>query len=105
MKITLNTIGIYRPDSSSIPKQDSRSVSSRDSGNFDAITIHSNARQIQEKTFSEALSRQISAEVRQTASPERIHALQEQVAAGTYRIDPYAIASRLLLSGEAFRDV
>ena len=102
MKISLNNINPFRPDAVGFSKADSRvSAGAKESGNYDAITIQSSSRQIQEKTFSEALSRKVASDVKQEATPERVEALKQQVASGTYQIDPYAIASRMLLTGEA----
>lgn len=102
MKISLNSINPFRPETVGFSKTDSKvSAGAKESGNYDAITIQSSSRQIQEKTFSETLSRRITSEVKQETSPERVEALKQQVALGTYKIDPYAIASRMLMTGEA----
>ncbi len=102
MKISLNNIRPYRPNAVGYTKSDTRvSGENKARGNYDAITIQSNSRQIQEKTFSEALSRRIVSEVRQPAAPEKVETIRQQVAAGTYHIDPYAIASKMMLTGEA----
>lgn len=102
MKIALNKISPYRLDTAGYTKADTRvSSGNKAHGNYDAITIQSSSRQIQEKTFSEALSRRIVSEVKQPADPEKVEAVRRQVTAGTYRIDPYAIASKMMLTGEA----
>lgn len=102
MKISLNNISPYRPDTLGYSKPDGRiSGDTRAAGNYDAITIQSSSRQIQEKTFSEALSRRIVSEVKETADPGKVESIRQQVAAGTYQIDPYAIASKMMLTGEA----
>ena len=41
-------------------------------------------------------------EAGQGASPEKVAAVKRQVEEGTYHVDPYLIASRMLLSGEAY---
>ncbi len=102
MKISLNNISPYRPDAVGYTKPDSRIPGdTKAAGNYDAITIQSSSRQIQEKTFSEALSKRIVSEVKQSADPGKVEAIRQQVAAGTYHIDPYAIASKMMLTGEA----
>mgnify|MGYP001043697638 CR=1 FL=1 len=75
-------------------------ASSGVSHNFDAITIQSDPRKIEEHTFAQAVSKELSSEVAKTASDEKIAALKEQIASRNYQIDPYAIASRILLVGE-----
>lgn len=102
MKISLNNISPYRMETAGHTKNDGRIAGgTKGNGNYDALTIQSSSRQIQEKTFSEALSKQIVAGSR-GASADKVEAIKQQVEAGTYRIDPYAIASRMLVSGEAF---
>ena len=101
MKISLNNISPYRMETLGHTRADSR-VSGGPKGNYDALTIQSSSRQIQEKTFSEALSKQVVSDARQGAPADKVEAVRRQVEAGTYRIDPYAIASRMLVSGEAF---
>lgn len=64
---------------------------------FDAIIIKSNPRQIEEHTFAKSVSRQLSDDVRNTASTDRIEQLKGQIANHSYSIDAYAIASRILL--------
>ena len=103
MKIMRNNMSLFRMEGASHTRSDSRVQSgAKGNGNYDAITIHSSARQIQEKTFSEALSRQVVSEAGQGASPEKVAAVKRQVEEGTYHVDPYLIASRMLLSGEAY---
>ena len=101
MKITLNNISPYRMETVGHARTDGK-VSGGPKGNYDALTIQSSSRQIQEKTFSEALSKQGVSDARQGAPADKVEAVRRQVEAGTYRIDPYAIASRMLVSGEAF---
>ena len=101
MKISLNNISPYRMETLGHTRADSR-VSGGPKGNYDALTIQSSFRQIQEKTFSEALSRQVVSDARQGAPADKVESIKRQVEAGTYQIDPYLIASRMLVSGEAF---
>lgn len=101
MKITLNNISPYRVETTGHTRVDGK-ASSGTKGNYDALTIQSSSRQIQEKTFSEALSKQIVSDANQGAHPSRVEAIKQQVESGTYRIDPYVIASRMLVSGEVF---
>ncbi len=73
------------------------SAASTDGHSFDALIIQSNPRQIEEHTFAESVSRQLSSGMRETASAERVQDLKNQVAEGRYQVDAYAVASRILL--------
>lgn len=64
---------------------------------FDVITIQSDRRQIEERTFAEKLSKELMSDVKQTASDEKVADLQNQIALGTYQVDTNAIASKILL--------
>lgn len=68
--------------------------------NFDAIIIQSDPRQVEERTFSEAVSKELLHAVSDDVSEEKVNSLQLQVAAGTYHIDSRSIASKILLLGE-----
>ena len=76
--------------SSSLPKNDEKS--------FDAISIQSEPRQIAERTFAAAISKELASDVRIPVSDAR---LKEQISSHTYKIDASAIASRMLLCKEA----
>ncbi|MCI8559354.1 MAG: flagellar biosynthesis anti-sigma factor FlgM [Lachnospiraceae bacterium] len=103
MKISLNNISPYRMEATGHTRTDGKvSGGTKGNGNYDALTIQSSSRQIQEKTFSEALSKQVVSESGQGASADKVEAIKQQVEAGTYQIDPYMIAARMLVSGEAF---
>ncbi len=103
MKITRNNMSLFRMEGAGYARSDSKVQSgTRGNGNYDAITIQSSSRQIKEKTFSEALSRQVVSEAGQGASPEKVAAVKRQVEEGTYHVDPYLAASRMLLAGEAY---
>lgn len=103
MKITLNNISPYRMETAGHTRADARvSVGTKGNGNYDALTIQSSSRQIQEKTFSEALSKQVVSQAGRGASAEKVEAVKRQVEEGSYQIDPYLIASRMLLAGEAY---
>lgn len=101
MKITLNNISPYRMEAAGHTRTDGK-ASGVVKGNYDALTIQSSSRQIQEKTFSEALSKKVVSDVGKGAPANKVEAVKQQVDAGTYQIDPYLIASRMLVSGEAF---
>ena len=73
------------------------SAASSDGHSFDALIIQSNPRQIEEHTFAESVSRQLSSGMSDTASAEKVQDLKNKVAEHTYQIDAYAIASRILL--------
>ncbi|MCI8293111.1 MAG: flagellar biosynthesis anti-sigma factor FlgM [Hespellia sp.] len=64
---------------------------------YDAIIIQSDPKEIEEHHFAKSLSHQISSEIRNTASADKIQNLQNQVHAQTYQIDPHAIAAKMLL--------
>lgn len=98
MKITLNNIN-YRSDITKTRPIAATESIPENSGNFDEITIHSDSRQIAEKTFSEALSKTVSAQVREEVPEYKINLLRTQVRNGTYEMDPDIIASRILLFG------
>lgn len=103
MKITLNNISPYRMETAGHTRSDARvSAGTKGNGNYDALTIQSSSRQIQEKTFSEALSRRVVSQAGKGASAEKVEAVKRQVEEGSYQIDPYLIASRMLLTGEAY---
>ena len=72
--------------SSSLPKNDEKS--------FDA-------RQIAERTFAAAISKELASDVRIPVSDARLNELKEQISSHTYKIDASAIASRMLLCKEA----
>lgn len=102
MKInTNNTIKSYMNDMLLHTKENSSSVriQSREH-KFDAITIQSDPRQIEQLTFAKAVSREISSKISAAPSEERIQELKERVASHSYQIDARAIASRMLLLGE-----
>ena len=73
------------------------SVVSNEEHNFDAIIIKSDPRQIEEHTFAKSLARQLSSEIKNMASADKIHNLQNQVTSNTYHVDAHAIAARMLL--------
>lgn len=68
--------------------------------NFDALTIQSNPRQIEERTFAGAVAKKISSEISRPVSDEKLQTLKSQIADGTYQTDSRAIAFRMLLIGE-----
>ena len=65
---------------------------------FDAIIIQSDPREVEERSFAESLTKQLSSEVKNsTASAERLETLKGQIQSRTYQVDAYAIAARMLL--------
>lgn len=83
-----------------LKKQDgTASALKSNSRNFDAITIKSTSPEVAEKTFMSTMAKTLSEEVRKSASPEKLETLKSQIADGTYKIDAYAIASKILLLG------
>ena len=98
MKITTNNVMKSYPDLRVHTKENpAPSAASNDGHSFDALIIQSNPRQIEEHTFAESVSRQLSSGMDETASAEKIQNLKDQIAAHTYQVDAYAIASRILL--------
>ena len=86
--LSIRTKGL---SSSSLPKNDEKS--------FDAISIQSEPRQIAERTFAAAISKELASDVR---IPDAIlNELKEQISSHTYKIDASAIASRMILCKEA----
>ena len=99
MKISINNIQKNYSDLQIQSKETSRFLTSlSESSSFDQLLIHSDPRKIQESSFSESLSRQLSREVSSAAG--NYESVKAQVQNHTYRIDPQAIASRILLLGE-----
>ncbi|MCI8835518.1 MAG: flagellar biosynthesis anti-sigma factor FlgM [Ruminococcus sp.] len=98
MKITTNNLIKNYPDLRIHTKENyAPSATQTDGHSFDALIIQSDRRQIEEHTFAESVSRQLSSEAANTASPEKIQNLKNQIAEHTYQIDAQAIASRILL--------
>lgn len=98
MKISTNNVINNFTDMRIHTKENSApSVVSNNGHNFDAIIIQSDPRQIEEHTFAKSLSRQLSSEIKDTASAERVQDLKNQVASQEYHIDAHAIAARMLL--------
>jgi flagellar biosynthesis anti-sigma factor FlgM len=65
--------------------------------NFDAITIQSDPRQIEEHTFGSMLAREVMREASVPASEERVADLKQQISSGSYHMDPKEIARKMLL--------
>ena len=98
MKITTNNVMKSYPDLRIHTKENpAPSAASSDGHSFDALIIQYNPRQIEEHTFAESVSRQLSSGMSDTASAEKVQDLKNKVAEHTYQIDAYAIASRILL--------
>lgn len=102
MKIMRNNMSLFRMEGASHTRSDSRVQSgAKGNGNYDAITIQSSSRQIQENLLGGSVQTGCVGG-RTGASPEKVAAVKRQVEEGTYHVDPYLIASRMLLSGEAY---
>lgn len=67
--------------------------------NFDQLVISSNSRQAVEAQLETAAKKEVTSSVFQQNPSEKIAALKEQISQGMYKIDPEAIASRILLLG------
>ncbi len=100
MKISTNNIIKNYTDLRLHTKENSApsvATPNNDSHKFDALIIQSKPWQIEEHTFAKSVSRQLSAEVSQTASAEKLQNLQNEISGNTYQVDAHAIASRMLL--------
>ena len=98
MKVTINNVMKSYPDLRIHTRETSApSTSSSDGHSFDALIIQSNPRQIEEHTFAESVSRQVSSGMKEAASAEKVENLRGLVAENAYPIDARAIASRILL--------
>lgn len=99
MKISIGTILNNHTDLRSVSRNaPGTSITPGSGHSYDAVIIKSNPRQIEEHTFAKAISKELSAEVKETASQEKVRDLRQQVAEGRYSVDAYAVASRILLS-------
>lgn len=65
-------------------------------GNFDKATFHKPAAPVDESEFARVLARETAARLEQSASPEKVARLQQQVASGTYQPNARTIAERML---------
>ncbi|MCI9598702.1 MAG: hypothetical protein HFE75_15780 [Firmicutes bacterium] len=99
MKISIDsaTNAYLNPVNTAMKNSKSASVS-ENGKKFDQIMINTNSRQIAEEKLEEAAKKEVASQVFQTASDERVAALKEQVSQGIYKIDPEAIAGRILLT-------
>lgn len=65
--------------------------------NFDSLTISSNPKEVAEEQLRTAAKKEVMMAVyKPQDSSEKVAALKEQVSQGMYRIDPDAIASKIL---------
>lgn len=102
MKVTFNgSSNPYERLSSNIQKTSSDTPSTQESSrNFDELTIKSDPEKIAEKKFSDSVSSVLSSEIRKPTDESKIEALKNQVADGSYQVDPDQIAGKILLTGE-----
>ena len=75
-------------------------VSSNIAHKFDAVTIQSSHEEIAERTFAATVSKEISADISTPPAEGKLQQLQNQIADGTYQIDPHAIAFKMLFMRE-----
>ncbi|MEG2350258.1 MAG: flagellar biosynthesis anti-sigma factor FlgM [Hungatella sp.] len=98
MKIDLqSTLNYYTPSIDPKRPVSSSATPHKAAGNFDAITIQSDARISQEDQFSKALASRISMEIRKPASTGKLEQLQQQIDQGNYQVDIPRIADRIML--------
>lgn len=101
MKITTNNVLKNYTEMRPLTKENHVSGASTDIGhNFDAVTIQSDPRKLEEHAFAKAVRQEISSDISKTATDRKLQDLKTQIASDTYHIDPHAIAARMLLIGE-----
>lgn len=101
MKITTNNVLKNYTEMRPLAKENHAAGASADIGhNFDAVTIQSDPRKLEEHSFAKAVRREISSDISRTASDQKLQELKTRIASNTYHIDPHAIAARMLLIGE-----
>lgn len=99
MKISINNIPKSYSDLQIQSKETSQPLSSlSEAASFDQLLIQSDPRQIEEASFAESLSKQLSNEV--SSSVGSYDKIKFQIQNHTYQVDAQAIASRILLLGE-----
>ena len=101
MKISINNIQKNYSDLQIQSKETYKSLASlseSEFSNLDQLLIQSDPKQIEESSFMESLSKQLSHEV--SSSEKDFEKIKSQVQNHTYQIDAQAIASRILLLGE-----
>lgn len=67
--------------------------------NFDKLVISSNSRQVAEEQLAAAANKEAHAAVFKPVSEEKIAALKQQVADGLYKVDPDAVAAKIVMFG------
>ena len=67
--------------------------------NFDQLVISSNSTQIAEERLEAAAKKDVAGTVFQTASDDKIADLRAQVSQGLYKVDPEAVAAKILFWG------
>lgn len=99
MKISIDSATNAYLNSVNTAVKNTKSASVSENGKkFDQIMINTNSRQIAEEKLEAAAKKEVSGQVFQAVSDEKIAALREQVSQGIYKIDPEAIAGRILLT-------
>lgn len=64
---------------------------------FDQIMIASNSRKNAEQRLEEAARKDVASAVYQPASADKLTELKQQVSEGMYKVDPEAVAAKILL--------
>lgn len=64
---------------------------------FDQIMIDSNSKKNAEQRMAAAAKKDVASAVYQPVSEEKIADLKEQVSQGMYKVDPEAVAAKILL--------
>lgn len=99
MKISIDSATNAYLNSVNTAVKNTKSASVSENGKkFDQIMINTNSRQIAEEKLEAAAKKEVAGQVFQAVSDEKVAALREQVSQGIYKIDPEAIAGRILLT-------
>lgn len=100
MKITREAAAASYLNKVNIDVKNRQSASVNETGrNFDRLMISANSRKAAEEQLASAAKKDVSSAVFQQASADKVGALKEQVAQGTYQIDPDAIAGKIMFFG------
>lgn len=103
MKISINNISNNYSDLQIRSKETQKSFSTLSGSgpsNFDQILIQSDSKKIEESSFIDTLSTNLSKEL--VSSTKDLEQIKSQIQNNTYQIDAQLIASRILLAEEGY---
>lgn len=100
MKISMESaVGNYL-NTAKVGMNSNKSAQLHETGRkFDQIMIDSNSRQKAEDQLVKAAKKEVAGSVYQNTPDEKIANLKQQVADGLYKVDPEAVAAKILLLG------